>query len=316
MSTETTSEPIAKPMIPGSPAFEWNPPEPPTDLIFDDGEPLESNRHRIAMNALIRSLPQAMAEQTEFFTGGNMFIYYSRDQAMNRDFRGPDFFVALNVPQRDRQGWVVWEEQGRYPNVIVELLSPSTVANDHGPKKDIYEQIFRTSDYFVFDPFAPNSLEGWHLDLDQGYQPLVRNQRGWLWCKTLQLWLGTWEGRLDREPTTGTCHWLRFYDAAENLVLLPEELAQAQVEAEKQRTEQESQRAEQEKQRAEQESQRAEQESQRAEQEKQRAEQESQRAEQESQRAEQESQRAEQESQRAERLAARLRELGIDPSGI
>ncbi len=48
-------------------------------------------------------------------------------------------------------------------------------------------------------------------------------------------------------------------------------------------------------------------------QEHQRAEQERQRAEQERQRAEQEHQRAEQEYQRAERLAARLRELGIDP---
>jgi hypothetical protein len=28
----------------------WEAPSPPTDLIFDDGVPLESNRHRIAMN--------------------------------------------------------------------------------------------------------------------------------------------------------------------------------------------------------------------------------------------------------------------------
>ncbi len=40
------------------------------------------------------------------------------------------------------------------------------------------------------------------------------------------------------------------------------------------------------------------------------------RAEQEHQRAEQEHQRAEQEHQRAERLAERLRELGVDPSGL
>jgi uncharacterized membrane protein len=39
----------------------------------------------------------------------------------------------------------------------------------------------------------------------------------------------------------------------------------------------------------------------------------SEQAEQEHQRAEQEHQRAEQEHQRAERLAAKLRELGIDP---
>jgi Uma2 family endonuclease len=52
------------------------------------------------------------------------------------------------------------------------------------------------------------------------------------------------------------------------------------------------------------------------EQESQRAEQESQRAEQESQRAEQERQRAEQERQRADRLAARLRQLGINPDEV
>jgi hypothetical protein len=33
----------------------WDVPEPPTNLIFDDGVPLESNRHRIAMNVLIDS---------------------------------------------------------------------------------------------------------------------------------------------------------------------------------------------------------------------------------------------------------------------
>jgi len=54
----------------------------------------------------------------------------------------------------------------------------------------------------------------------------------------------------------------------------------------------------------------------RAEMEHQRAEQEHQRAEQESQRAEQESQRAEQESQRADLLAAKLRELGVDPDQL
>jgi Uma2 family endonuclease len=46
------------------------------------------------------------------------------------------------------------------------------------------------------------------------------------------------------------------------------------------------------------------------------AQQEAQRAEQESQRAQQQTQRAEQQTQRAERLAAKLRELNIDPDSI
>ncbi|MDZ4877374.1 MAG: hypothetical protein CLLPBCKN_006809 [Chroococcidiopsis cubana SAG 39.79] len=220
---------------------DWSAPEPPSDLVFDDGEPLETNRHRIAMNVLIDSALSALSDRSDFFAGGNMFVYYSRNQAMNRDFRGPDFFVALDVDgSRERQGWVVWEEDGRYPDVIVELLSPSTANVDRGVKKDLYERVFRTPDYFIYDPFAAEELVGWHLELGRGYQPLIPNERGWLWCETLELWLGTWQGSIRREPPTGTCDWLRFYDRAFNLVLLPEEIAareQQQATSERQRAE-------------------------------------------------------------------------------
>jgi Uma2 family endonuclease len=220
---------------------DWEFPEPPTDLIFDDGEPLESNRHRIAMNVLIRSLQQAWSDRNDYFTGGNMFIYYSSAQVRNRDFRGPDFFVVLNVEENpSRQGWVVWDENGRYPDVIVELMSPSTKNVDLREKKNLYEGVFRTRNYFVFDPFDPNSLQGWRLNRDFRYQPLVTNEQGWLWCETLGFWLGTWEGTIDRE----TASWLRFYDREGNLVFLPDEAERQRAEAERQRAEAERQRAE------------------------------------------------------------------------
>jgi hypothetical protein len=40
-----------------------------------------------------------------------------------------------------------------------------------------------------------------------------------------------WQGVIDREPPTGNCHWLRFYDRDGNLIPLPEEAAQQQAEA-------------------------------------------------------------------------------------
>jgi Uma2 family endonuclease len=207
----------------------WTPPEPPTDLVFDDGEPLETNRHRIAMNVLIRSVQQALSDRKDFFVGGNMFVYYSRNQAMNRDFRGPDFFVVLDVDgDRERQGWVVWEEDGRYPDVIIELLSASTAAADQTVKKALYERVFKTSDYFVYDPFDKTSLSGWTL-VHNHYEPLEKNEQGWLWCESLGLWLGTWQGAIDREPPTGSCDWLRFYKPSGALVALPEEAAQQQL---------------------------------------------------------------------------------------
>ena len=232
MVTETKIAPIQETVsVP-----DWETTIPPTNLIFDDGEPLESNRHCIAMNVLIRSIMEGLGDREDYFAGGNMFIYYSTAQLQfdsahrerNQDFRGPDFFTVLNVDGRtNRQGWVVWEENGRYPDVIVELMSPSTARIDKNKKKDIYEQIFRTPDYYVFDPFNPDSLQGWHLNKNQQYEELTKNERGWLWCQSLGLWLGTWSGTIQRE----TAVWLRFYDGEGNLVPLPEEAAEAKAEA-------------------------------------------------------------------------------------
>ena len=204
------------------------------ELIFDDGEPLESNRHRLFMNVLIQSMDRELASRKNYFVGGNMFIYYSSHQLKNKDFRGPDFFAVLEVEEnKDRLGWVVWEEGGRYPDVIIELMSPSTRKIDTGIKKEIYSNIFRTPDYYVFDPFKPDSLQGWHLDLDRGYQPLIPNENGWLWSSRLKVWVGPWQGAIDGLEVT----WLRFYHPEGNLVLLPEETAQQRAEEAEQRAE-------------------------------------------------------------------------------
>jgi len=85
METTTEKTVLQKRMRTGKPSL--------TDLVFDDGEPLETNRHRIAMNVLS---PQKWLDWAAgcLFVGGNMFIYYSTKQARNRDFKGPDFFVV------------------------------------------------------------------------------------------------------------------------------------------------------------------------------------------------------------------------------
>lgn len=222
-------------------------PAPPTDLPYDDGEPLETPRHRLAMNLLIDSLDHYWQDRDDYFVGGNMFLYYSAAQVKNQDFRGPDFFAVLGVERlRDRKYWAIWDEGGKYPDVIIELMSDSTAATDLTVKKHLYERTFKTADYFVYDPYDPRSLQGWHLGEDQRYHPLVPNDRGWLWSAALELWLGLWQGEIHRESAL----WLRFYDPDGNLVLLDSEAAQQQAEQAQQQAEQAQQQAERERQRA------------------------------------------------------------------
>jgi len=73
---------------------------PDIDLPYEDGEPLESNWHRLQINLLGDMLHQHWPEHTDYFAGGNMFVYYSLyslEQARTRDYKGPDFFVVLGV---------------------------------------------------------------------------------------------------------------------------------------------------------------------------------------------------------------------------
>jgi hypothetical protein len=156
-----------------------------------------------------------------------MFVYFSPDQVRNHDYRGPDFFVVQHTtPNSDRQAWVVWEEDGRTPDLVVELLSSSTKDFDLDGKKTIYRTMLKTPDYVVCDPLDPDaSLQGWHLHRNR-YQKLRPNDRGWLWCKSLGLWLGTWSGTIRQHTAT----WLRFYDVTGQLLLLPEEDERRQIE--------------------------------------------------------------------------------------
>ncbi|NES25448.1 MAG: Uma2 family endonuclease, partial [Symploca sp. SIO3E6] len=186
---------------------------PPSDLESNE-PPLESDLHRDQIDLLIRLLRWFWQERNDFYVSGNLTIYYSPQQRKSDNFRGPDFFVVLNTENKPRKSWVVWEENGKYPNVIIELLSDSTAQTDRGLKKQIYQDIFRTPEYFWFDP---QSLEFMGFELVRGtYRPLLANDQGWLWSEQLELYLGVHEQKL------------RFFTPEGELVATPEEVAIAQ----------------------------------------------------------------------------------------
>lgn len=180
---------------------------PKIELLETDGDKLESEWHRIVINLLLECLHNHMRGREDYYANGDSFIYFSEAQARNLDYRGPDFFFVKNVERRIRKYWCVWQEEGRYPNAIIELASPSTIRVDRTVKKNIYEQTFRTPEYFLYDPDTER-LDGWRLDDHGVYRALILDERGWLWSEQMQLWLGVWTG-----TTRGYSErWLRFFD--------------------------------------------------------------------------------------------------------
>ncbi|MDY6902373.1 MAG: Uma2 family endonuclease [Cyanobacteriota bacterium] len=221
---------------------------PPGDL-YSDEPPLESELHLRQIILLLNCLEWLWQDKNDFYAAGNLTVYYSQNQRRNEDFRGPDFFVVLDTERKTRKSWVIWEEDGKYPNFILEILSDSTADVDRNLKTKLYQNTFRTPNYFWFDPYT---LEFAGFDLVVGeYQSIESNNQGHLWSQQLELYLGIHEGLL------------RFFTANGELVPTTEEQAKSEREEK-----------------------------------------------------EYERQQKEIAQQKAERLAAKLRELNIDPDTI
>ena len=183
---------------------------PPCNLDSDE-PPLESDLHLQQIILFLECLNWLWRDRTDYYASGNLTIYYSTSKIKTRDFRGPDFFVVLNTEKRPRKSWIVWEEGGKTPNVVIEILSDSTAKQDRGAKKQLYQDVLKVFDYFWFDPvtleFAGFTLVGGQ------YQPLPPGDRGWLWSEQLQLFLGIHDRRL------------RFFTPDGTLVPTPAEVA-------------------------------------------------------------------------------------------
>jgi Uma2 family endonuclease len=255
---------------------------PPTedDLPFSDGRPMETQKHRLQMEFLIVTLERHWHERgrEDAYVGGNMGVYYSVEQARAQNFRAPDFFLVLNTTRRVRKSWVIWQE-GRAPNLVIELLSESTKAADRGIKKQIYQDFMRVHEYVLHDVMN-NSFEAFRLtpatddDPTPHYEPVELVRTTGNGTKTalepcfvspqLGLELVLWEGEYGGYWET----WLRWRDSATGELLFT--FAEVAREETKRANEAEG-------------------------------------------RAREERERAREERERAERLAAKLRALGIDP---
>jgi Uma2 family endonuclease len=232
-------------------------------LPSGDGDKMESDWHVVSITLLDELVRNHLGEPNHYFCGGNMFIYYSIEQAKEIEeyveaktvkrkprFKGPDFFLVRDVDgTKPRESWVVWNEDGRYPDLVVEFVSPSTRGKDVDANAQFYAHVFRVPEYFWFDRRS-GELVGYRL-VGRDYVRIEPDARGWLWSAVLGAYLGVWRGSYRGRVWS----WLRLWDSEGQLVLTREEReareraareqAEAQAQQERERAEQAEARAQQ-----------------------------------------------------------------------
>jgi Uma2 family endonuclease len=209
------------------------------DLPVSDGVPMDNQNHVFqAAIYLIMPLQRLLAERgTQAFVGSNSFVYYQTEPAKAK---GPDFYVVNGGLPAGQGSWVVPAENGLYPTLVGELLSPSTEQKDRTTKKDFYQNVFKSPDYFIYDT-ENQRFEAWHL-VQGVYRPVTALANGRIPCQSLPLHLGV------------VGKWLRWFTPEGELVLTDDELADAErrrADAAQQRADAAQKRADSEQQRAE-----------------------------------------------------------------
>ncbi len=258
-----------------------------TPIVYPepDGSPMaESDRAREYLIYCVEALKFYFLNLLDVYVSGNLWLSYQ--QGVPDAVVSPDVFVVFGVENRPRRSYKVWLENGKTPDWVLEVTSKSTRDKDEQEKPITYAQM-GVSEYFQYDPtgdYLTPALKGRRL-VKGRYQLLTPNclEDGTLVFFSIVLGL---EIRLLPDGK------LRFFDpSTEEYLRSPEESERERIQ---ERLEKEQERQEKERERQEKERERQEKERERQEKERER-------------------QEKERERERADRLAARLRELGIDP---
>ena len=191
-----------------------------------DGEPMAENDFQYtAMIETTSALRVWFSGRTDVYVASDMLMYYRMND--NETRVAPDIYVVLGAAgNHKRRNWIVWRE-GKAPDFVMEVASPSTWQRDAAEKRDIYANMGVT-EYWRFDPtgehFTPELVcetlsEGEYHEL-----PLERDGEGRLWGRSSVL-------GLDIYVLPGL--ELRLYDPASGLWLLtPHESEEARLAAE------------------------------------------------------------------------------------
>lgn len=134
------------------------------DYPTSDGKPMaETDWHLVNMMDSIQTLKGWFEPEPRTYVAGNMLMFYVPGN--KRKHVSPDVFVVKGIAKHMRPNYLIWEE-GKAPDAMIEMTSKSTAKEDVGLKFELYRDVLKVQEYFLFDPreeYLDPSLQGFRL---------------------------------------------------------------------------------------------------------------------------------------------------------
>ena len=133
----------------------------------------DNTRQAQAMIEFGAMLKRHYRDRDDVFYAVDLLVYYSAPDPEAKV--APDALVALGLPAGDRDSYKVWVE-GKVPDFVLEVASPSTAAKDRKEKKALYRRL-GVGEYWLYDPTSDGlhdpRLRGFRLTAAGRYAELV-----------------------------------------------------------------------------------------------------------------------------------------------
>ena len=124
---------------------------------IDDDEPLAESEHQLfPLTYAHAALRSWFADDPTTWVGADMFLYY--EEGVPSSVVAPDVFVVTRTHKRHlRNIFQTWVE-GRVPELVLEVMSRTSVDNDLVTKYELYERL-GVREYWLYDPTEEGVLE-------------------------------------------------------------------------------------------------------------------------------------------------------------
>ena len=138
-----------------------------------DGQPMaETDAQFYPLTETVLALRQRYADRDDVYVSGDLLVYYRMNDNTVR--LAPDVFVVFGIDDHLRSSYIIWREEGKTPDFVLEIASPGTYVRDMTEKRALYAALGVT-EYWRFDPtgqlFTP-ALVGERLAEDGEYEPI------------------------------------------------------------------------------------------------------------------------------------------------